>query len=309
MKKVLKWIGIGLGAVVLLLAITAFYFKSKYENENKRTVEPEVTVFTIPTDSASLERGKVLSVGCRGCHGNDYAGSDFFNDPAIGYMSSPNLTPAPGSATEKYTDKDWIRTLRHAVNPVGKPLMVMPSEGIGLLSDTDLGSLIAYLKTLSPVVKPLGPTKFTLFAKILAGAGQFGNLYPYDIIKHDEVKTIQAPPKSSNADYGAYMVRFHGCKACHGEELNGGISPDPISPPPTNISTGGNLGKWTVDQFRETMRSGKTPEGKLLDAKFMPWPGIGAHDDEELEAVFNYIKSFPALPNSAVLDKKLKEMK
>ncbi len=105
------------------------------------------------------------------------------------------------------------------------------------------------------------------------------------------------------------MVRFHACKSCHGEQLNGGISPDPISPPPTNISTGGNLGKWTLEQFRETMRSGKTPEGKLLDAKFMPWPGIGAHDDEELEAIFNYIKSLPGLPNSAVLDKKLKEMK
>lgn len=309
MKNVFKWIGIGLGVVVLVLAITAFYFKTKYENGNKRIVDPPVTVFTIPTDSASIERGKVLAVGCRGCHGNDYAGSDFFNDPTIGYIASPNLTHAPGSATEKYTDKDWIRTLRHAVNPAGKPVFIMPSEAIGLLSDADLGCLIAFLKTLTPVEKPLGPTNFTFFAKILAGAGQFGNLYPYDIIQHNEVKTIQAPPKSASVEYGAYMARFHACKSCHGEQLNGGISPDPISPPPANISTGGNLGKWTLDQFRETMRSGKTPEGKLLDAKFMPWPGIGAHDDEELEAIFNYIRSLPGLPNSDVLNKQLKSKK
>jgi len=308
MKKVIKWIGIVLGAVVILLAITAFYFKSKFDNGDKRKLEPKVTLIAIPTDSASLERGKLLAVGCRNCHGNDFAGSDFFNDPAIGYMSSPNLTPASGSATEKYTNEDWIRTLRHGVNPMGKPVFIMPSEAIGLASDIDLGCLIAYLKNLPRVIKPLGPTNFTLFAKILAGAGQFGNLYPYDVIKHNEVHSIQAPPKSSNADYGAYMVRFHACKSCHAEELNGAVAPDPVSPPGSNITSGGNLGKWNLDQFRETLRSGKTPEGKLLDPKFMPWPGIGAHDDMELEAIFNYIKSMPALANSPALDKKLKSM-
>jgi hypothetical protein len=88
--------------------------------------------------------------------------------------------------------------------------------------------------------------------------------------------------------------------------LNGGIPGDPVSPPAPNITTSGNLGKWSLDQFRETMRGGKTPEGKILNPKFMPWVGVGAHDDEELEAIFNYIKSFPGLPNSEVYDKKLK---
>ncbi|MDZ4708931.1 MAG: c-type cytochrome [Saprospiraceae bacterium] len=300
MKKVLKWIGIGLGVVLLLLAITTFYFKSKFENLADRKLDPKVTLFDIPSDSVSIERGKLLAVGCRNCHGNDYAGSDFFNDPGIGYLSSPNLTPAPGSATEKYSVEDWVRTLRHAVNPLGKPVFVMPSESIGLASDQDLGSIIAYLKTLTPVTKPLGPTSFTFFAKVMAGAGMFGNLYPYDIIKHDEVHRIQSPPKSTQPDYGAYLARYHACKYCHGESMNGGIPGDPLSPPASNITTGGNLGNWSLDQFRETMRSGKTPEGKMMDAKFMPWPGIGAHDDEELEAVFNYIKSLPGLPNSAV---------
>lgn len=309
MKKILKWIGIGLGSVLILMAITAFYLKSKFESGAKRHLEPKVTAIDIPSDSASLERGKVLAVGCRGCHGNDYAGLDFFNDPAIGYMSSPNLTPAKGSATEKYTPEDWVRTLRHGVNPSGKSLMVMPSESIGQLSDQDLGCLIAYIKSLTPIEKPLGPTNFTFMAKVMAGAGMFGNLYPYDIINHDGVQSIKAPPKSNNAEYGEYMMKFHGCKGCHGEKLNGGISPDPISPPASNITAGGNLGKWSLDQFRETVRSGKTPEGKILDPKFMPWPGIGAHDDTELEAVFNYIKSMPALPNSQELEDKLKSMK
>ena len=54
--------------------------------------------------------------------------------------------------------------------------------------------------------------------------------------------------------------------------------------------------------------SGKTPENKTLDAKFMPWPGIGVHDDEELEALYNYLKSLPATPTDAKLQKKLDAM-
>jgi hypothetical protein len=39
----------------------------------------------------------------------------------------------------------------------------------------------------------------------------------------------------------------------------------------------------------------------------MPWPGIGAHEDVELEAIYNYLKSLPALPNSAELEKVMKK--
>lgn len=309
MKKAIKWIGIGLGAILIIILISAFYLKSVFENDAKRNFNPVFKTFEIPSDSSSLERGKLLAVSCRGCHGNDFAGLDFFNDPTIGYLSSPNLTPAAGSSTEKYEIKDWIRTLRHGVKPDGHPVLIMPSENVGQLSDEDLGCLIAYLRSVPPVIKPAGPRNFTFFAKVLAGAGQFGSMYPYDVIKHDEVHTIIAPAKADTKEYGAYLSRFHGCPSCHGKLFNGGLSPDPISPPGSNITGGGNPGKWTADQFRETMRSGKTPEGKILDPKFMPWVGIGAHEDVELDAIFTYIKSLPPLPNSEELEDKLKSMK
>ncbi|MBK6814026.1 MAG: hypothetical protein IPG82_00915 [Saprospiraceae bacterium] len=308
MKKILKWTGIILGSLLLILAISAFYLKTKAENLANRTFDQKVEAIVIPTDSLSLVRGKLLSVGCRECHGHDLAGKDLFNDPMIGYMSSPNITRAKGSATEHYSDIDYVRTFRHCLNPQGKALTVMPSESIGLLSDEDLGCLIAYLKTLDPIEKTQGPTNFTLMAKIMSGAGLFGDLYPYDIIDHNAVHHLKSPPKSIKAEYGAYMAGFHGCKTCHGTQLAGGISPDPSSPPVPNITPGGNVAKWTVNQFRESMRTGKTPENKTLDAKFMPWPGIGVHDDEELEALYNYLKSLPATPTDAKLQKKLDAM-
>jgi mono/diheme cytochrome c family protein len=134
--------------------------------------------------------------------------------------------------------------------------MIMPSEDLGQASDEDLGSIIAYMKTMKPVEKPKGPTKFTTFAKILAGAGAFGDLYPYDVIKHDEVQHLTAPAKSPQADYGNYLVRYHGCKGCHGPELNGAEFPAPSAPPVPNITPGGRPGKWSLAEFKSTIRNG-----------------------------------------------------
>lgn len=295
MKKILKWIVLSLLGLVIIVAAAALYFKTKAENLVSRSFTQEVSLIDIPTDSLSLARGQLLSVECQGCHGQDYSGLDFFNDPMIGFMASPNLTPGKGSTTEKYTTEDWLRTLRHGLNPKGRPLMVMPSENIGQLSDQDLGSLIAYLKTIEPIEKPIGPTSFTFMAKAMLGAGMLGNLYPYDIIDHDAVKTISAPEISTSPEFGAYMVRYLGCRTCHGENLNGGKSPDPISPPPSNITPGGNLGKWSLANFISTFRSGTTPEGKFLKPEFMPWVGISVLSDTELEALYNYLKAQPSL--------------
>jgi cytochrome c553 len=306
MKKVLKWIGIVLGAVILVALLGAFYLKTKFEKLDGRKFETKVTAITIPTDSTSLARGRVLTVSCRHCHGEDFAGKAFFDDPSIGFMASANLTHSAGSATEKYTDLDWVRTLRHGLSPTGRALMVMPAENIGQASDEDLGCIIAYMKTVKPMEKAKGPTQFTTFAKILAGAGAFGDLYPYDVIKHDEVQHVTAPLKSPQADYGNYLTKFHGCRSCHGEQFNGGKHPAPTAPPVPNITWGGHPGKWSLAEFKSTIRNGKTPEGKSLDPEYMPWPGIGAQEDVELEAIYNYLKSLPALPNSAELEKAIK---
>lgn len=298
MKKILKWTGIVLGVLLLIILCAAFYLQNKFISLGERTFDQKVEMIAIPQDSAALARGAVLAVSCRDCHGQDYSGADFFNDPQIGFMASPNLTPHAGSAVAKYTTLDWIRALRHGLNPQGRPLMVMPAESYSKLSDEDLGALIAYMQTIPPKDKAIGPTKFTLFAKVLAGAGAFGDLYPYDIVPHDQVHHVTAPPKGLTSAYAEYIIGYSGCKTCHGQNLNGAPHPDPVAPFSSNITPGGNLGKWTKEQFIQTMRSGKTPEGKVLNGKFMPFTAIGVHDDQDLEALFNYLKKLPALPDA-----------
>ena len=96
-------------------------------------------------------------------------------------------------------------------------------------------------------------------------------------------KSIVAPDPGTDAKYGEYTLRIHGCWTCHGEKLNGNKSPDPASPPGANITPGGNLGKWSLEQFKEVMHTGMTPENKKLDPEYMPWPSLGLMTDVEME--------------------------
>lgn len=302
MKKFLKWTGIILLVLVIAVVAFAFIMQGKYKKMASKTYEVNVPDIPILTDSASLVRGASLAASiCTGCHGGDLAGKDFFNDDKIGRFYSANLTP--GGITKNYTDADWIRALRYGVKPDGKGMFVMPAEFLNYLSDRDLGALIGYLKTLPPSDKPQPENYFTFMSQVLAGAGVFGTLYNCELLDLQDASVRTAPEFSENPDFGKYTMRIHGCFSCHGEKLNGFKSPDPVSPPGSNITLGGNFGKWTFEQFTEVMRSGKTPEGKVLDMKFMPWQELGLMTDTELRSIYNYIHSLPAEADAEVLVK------
>lgn len=293
MKRILKYLAYGLILFAGIIGLFAFYFIQKFNADFEEKVSFTPAEIVIPTDSISIERGRLLSVGCRSCHGNQLEGKNFFDDPAIGKVASSNLTGSKGSATENYTDIDWIRSIRHGVAPDGRKLFVMPSESICHLSDRDLGSLIAFLKTLPKVENHFEKASFTTFAKILAGAGQFGEMYAYNAIDHKSVEHVAHPAEVNSLEHGLYMLKSHGCISCHSQDFKGGKSPDPVSPMVPNISATGNPGKWTRAQFITTLRSGKTPEGKMLDGQFMPFAGVASFSDDEIGSMYDYIMSLP----------------
>lgn len=293
MKRILKWIGIIVLSLVAVLLLASWVLSRSFLKEFDKVYEVDVASINIPSDSASMERGRQLSVSCRNCHDVDLAGKVFFDDPTIGTLPSSNLTRAKGSETEGYTDLDFVRALRHGLNKKGNALMVMPSDSYSHLSDEDLGCLIAYVKTLPAIERKFAPRKFNYTAQVMAGAGLFGELFPYNMIDHSTTSKVVAPPMADTPEYGHYVASFGGCFTCHSENLGGGKSPDPVSPPVPNISKSGNTGKWSKEQFKQIFRTGVTPEGKMLDGKFMPFAGIGALNDVEIEALFTYIQSLP----------------
>jgi cytochrome c2 len=57
------------------------------------------------------------------------------------------------------------------------------------------------------------------------------------------------------------------------------------------------IGTWTEEQFISTLRNGKhLGNGRPLLPP-MPWPDFGKKTDDDLKAVFAYLKSLPAVSN------------
>jgi len=101
------------------------------------------------------------------------------------------------------------------------------------------------------------------------------------------------PPRGGTAEYGGYLVRVAGCATCHGEDLGGGTPPDPSSPPGSNLTSGGELAKWTASDFAIMMRTCVEPDGDRVAAEHMPCEDLGKMTDVEMYAVWSYLQSLP----------------
>ncbi|MFI5171213.1 MAG: c-type cytochrome [Chitinophagales bacterium] len=305
MRKFFKWVGIVILSLVIIIVVVILLLSNKATKAGNKTYEVSVPTIEIPTDSASFVRGSVIATSiCGHCHGGDFGGTPFFNEPDLAEVPAPNITK--GGVTKDYSDADWIRVIRYGVKPDKTGVFIMPSLEMGKMSDKDLGALISYLKTVAASDKTWPDPKMKLLGKVMAGAGLFGELYQANLIDLTNTKPIIAPEPGPTVEYGAYTLSFHGCDACHGAGLNGYQSDRPGAPAAANLTPGGNLGKWSLDQFKETLRSGNTPEGKKLNDEFMPWAAAGLMTDMELEAIYNYLKRLPAREDDPGL-KKYKE--
>ena len=98
------------------------------------------------------------------------------------------------------------------------------------------------------------------------------------------------------AEYGQYLVNVTGCHGCHGAQLSGGKSKKPGALDAPNLTPGGELDAWTTAQFVNTVHTGVTPSGRVLNPDEMPWKSVGTYTDDELTAIFMYLQSLPPLP-------------
>jgi len=297
MKNVLKWIGIVLGTligIILIVGVTMFALGNARMN---KTYDFPPSNIELPTDQASLEFGKHrVETLCAGCHGADLSGIEkWFNAGPLGTIDSANLTSGEGGfGREAQSTEDYVRAIRHGIDPEGKPLFMPAVTSTSHLSDEDLGAIIAYLKTIPPVDHKTSGKHFKPLALILYTAGVIAPM-PVEVVSH---KThVSAPERAASVEYGEYLVNTNDCHVCHGSDLAGGPFPDPtitkISP---NLTPGGELAGWTEEQFINTIRTGVTPGGHNLDPEFMPWKDYRLFYDEELQAIWLYLQSLPTLP-------------
>jgi mono/diheme cytochrome c family protein len=123
--------------------------------------EPITSVMAQPDVSDPVKRGRFLvnAAACADCHtphdkgqplpGMDFAGGFVLEGP-WGRVASANLTPDP-SGIPYYDEARFVQTLRTGYVGARELNQIMPWSTFRNMTDEDLKSIYAYLKTLQPV--------------------------------------------------------------------------------------------------------------------------------------------------------------
>ena len=289
--KIFQWIGILLIALfgLVVLALLALYYKT--DEMIYKTYDVKVTPLKITMDAQTIERGRQIVTtrgGCTECHTPNLAGQVIDEGLLAGRMVIANLTPGKGGVGADFTDEDWIRAIRYGLNKDGTSLLGMPSEVFNAFSDSDLAAIIAYLRSLPPVdtshpKNRLGP----MFRWLILNEP---HALPASLID-PSVPRPPDPVPGVTVEYGKYLANT--CRICHMDNMAGGTEPGQG----LNLTPGGDLAKWSEEDFMKALRTGVTPTGKKLDQTLMPWQSMGKMSDGELKAIWLYLKSLPPVEN------------
>lgn len=290
MKLLLKILGFGAAALILLVAVllAVVYLGSNAKLKQKFAIT--VPPVQVPTDAAAIAQGKHLAEtrGCTTCHGADLAGATVFDNPAMGRVDGPNLTHGAGGLPAGWVDTDYVRAVRHGVTPDGRGLFLMPSADYSTFSNADMGDLIAYLKSVPAVNKASGPVAPGPVARALMLAGKIK--LAAEIIDHAHVQPDDVPPGLTVA-YGKYVAVA--CTGCHGDNFSGGkiAAGPPDWPPAANLTPAGDLAKWSEADFARTLRTHRRPDGSQV-SEVMP-AVFGQLSETEMGAIWLYLKTLP----------------
>ena len=294
MKNLAKILA-GIVLVVLMILSTIFVFSTQTLN---KSVEYSDASPPIPRDTASIARGRHLSRAiskCVECHGDNLGGQVLIDAPPFKVVA-PNLTSGRGGIAGDRTDDDFLRAIRHGIGPGGRALILMPAANYWPMGDADVGSLIAYLRTVPAVDNDLPPTSFSLLGRVLLLKGDLDGMFMGRSIDH--LARRSAPPAAdTTADYGRYLAQIGGCTGCHGPTLSGGVEPGmpPDTKPAANITPEG-IGSWTEQDFFKALREGIRPAGTAIDSTAMPIRLTREMTDLETKAIYLYLKTVQPKP-------------
>lgn len=279
--------------VVACVGLAIFVYVGS-ERRLKKKYDMTVAPIAVRTDSASVARGQHLfqTISCTLCHGTDGGGAIMDQDRMIGTFAGPNLTRGRGGSGAVRSDEDRVRAIRRGVRHDGTSLIVMPSEVFTHLADSDLASLLGYLRQLPPIDREVPATEFGPMGRALLAAGKLSILVAPKTPAHD---APPSPPPAGTVEYGRYLADVSGCHGCHGYGLSGGRVAGPPGLPPASNLTPTGIGQWSEADFTRALRDGKRPDGRSID-EFMPWQVYRNMTDDELHAVWLYLRTVPPKP-------------
>jgi cytochrome c553 len=287
MGKILRGMVLGLGSFLLFTALAGIILSilGGKQADRRYTVPAELLIQAVSDDPALIARGEHLAaiLSCKECHGEALAGRIIVDEPPFRAVAG-NLTPGLGGIGAGFEPADWDRSIRYGVLPDGRAVNPgMPSSLFHSLGDEDALALISYLSQLAPVFNELPSSELRFMGKLLVGAF----VYDYTESAVDPATPRRnPPPPGADASYGAYLASVS-CVDCHGEDLRGGPHPNPTGPLCSDLAYAAGLGR---EDFNAAMRSGRTPDGRQLEVKYMPWRAYSSLNDLELAALQAHLR-------------------
>jgi mono/diheme cytochrome c family protein len=311
MKRILgrigKWLGVALVVSIAALVVTVLVRQG-------RTFDAPYPAIHASDDPKVIARGRYLAYGpahCVDCHGAPdtkpgapevvLSGGMAWHLP-IGTIWARNLTSDVETGIGGARDEELARVLRHGVARDGRAMI--PFMPFANLSDDDLTAVLSFLRTLPPVRNAvpeprLNPLGRALRALVLEPKG------PTRAVP----RTVEAAP---TAEYGRYLVEDVGnCVGCHtrrdlgtgapiGPLLGGGLEIGShvderakfVTPNLTPHPTDGWIASWDEQTFVARFRLG----GPTHPATPMPWRSYARMTEDDLRAIFRYLKTVPPAP-------------
>lgn len=317
MRKFVKWAGIGLGVGILAGAGGVAYLRFAFPRVSAAS---SVKVEASP---ALLARGRYLAehvTVCVDCHstrdwtrfagplvprtegkGGERFGEEF-GFPGTFYAR--NITPA---ALSSWSDGEIARAFTAGVSKDGSPYFpVMPYPLYGHLCERDVHALVAFVRSLAPIENAPPPSQ----AK-----------FPFSLImrtipRDPEPWTCPDAPGAKEVDKGKYLAHVGGCVECHTKQEKGKRLPGMTFAGgfefalPTGTARSANvtphaetgIGNWTraafVRRFKDYAAPDATPtvQGNARQT-VMPWAMYAGMAEEDLGAIFEYLREQPAVAN------------
>jgi mono/diheme cytochrome c family protein len=310
-----QWFRRLLGGAALTLVLLAVAGLLLIEVRWKRRFNAPYPAITASRDPAVVARGEYLVYGaaaCAYCHvpreqwgrldkGErlPLSGHHLFRLP-FGDIYSANLTPDQETGIGKRSDPELARILRFGVRADGRaafPLMEFR------LSDEDLTSVISYLRSQRAASDAVPDHHLTRFGKALMA---------FAITPAGPATPPPATsPKGATVERGAYLANnVSSCVACHtnrgsdgalvGPPFGGGQRMDVaadaskvfVSPNLTPDPETSPVGVWNEDGFLARFRM-----GEIVPGSPMPWGAFARFTDEDVRAIYRYLRSLPPTLN------------
>jgi mono/diheme cytochrome c family protein len=309
-----RWVRVLVGtalAILLLAGAAGIVLEARW----KRRFDAPYPAIGARPEPAIVARGEYLVYGaaaCAYCHvpreqwgrldrGErlPLTGHHLFRLP-FGDIYSANLTPDQETGIGRRSDAELARVLRFGVRADGRaafPLMEFQ------LSDEDLTSIVSYLRSQRPVAHAVPEHRLTPFGKALMA---------FAIAPASPAAGARATsPAGATVERGAYLANnVSSCVSCHtnrgpdgaltGPAFGGGQRMD-VAADATKVFVSPNLtpdpgtspvGAWPEDTFVARFRV-----GEVIPGTPMPWGAFARFSDDDVRAVYRYLRSLPRTRN------------